>query len=82
MANDIVSFLSGFAAAVALSGPGDLTGANAGYRRLLIDTPDAWTCYTNLDLHLRKTRETLATGLRALRCGLVSGATDARDHTN
>ena len=65
MANDIASFPSGFAAAVALSEAGDLAGANAAYRRLLIDTPDAWPCYSNLGLHLRKTRETLAAGLRA-----------------
>ena len=81
MANDIASFPSGFAAAVALSEAGDLAGANAAYRRLLIDTPDAWPCYSNLGLHLRKTRKTLAAGLRALRCGVVAGATDARAHT-
>ncbi|MGB1006373.1 MAG: tetratricopeptide repeat protein, partial [Thalassobaculaceae bacterium] len=81
MAPDVASFPTGFAAAVALSAAGDLPGANAAYRRLLIDAPGSWPCYSNLGLHLRKTRETLAAGLRALKCGVIAGAKDARAHT-
>lgn len=81
MARDRTQFPAGFAAALALSEAGDLAAASAAYRRLLVATPTSWPCYSNLGLHLRKAEETLAAGLRALKCGAIAGAADARAQT-